>query len=408
MNDTASPTIPHTAAGPMAVPVTGGPDVHAALVEARSRHWYALSPWGGPVLLRFRDCEQAMRDPRLRGGIGTDLLGLSGITEGPLAEWQSLIMFGNDGETHRRLRSLVAMAFTSRRLDAARPVVAAEATRRTDRDGEVDVVADLSHWMPIHAVASMLGIPDEDIPMVGRWSQRLGAVFSAFITPEARAQLEDTLGSFGDYVVAMLADRRAHPRDDLTTHLIEARDGEDRLSEPELVAMILNLVIGGHDATERLIANGMWLLLRHPDQWRLLTEHPGGSAPVVEEVLRYEPSTSGTARIATEDIDWGELHIPAGSLLATSTLAANRDPEVFERPQEFDVTRTGARSLTFGGGPHLCLGAALARVVTQESLAAMARHWPGAELIDEDPPWSAPEDGFRGITRLRVETGART
>ena len=388
---------------PMTIPPTGGPEIHAIAAAARAQHWYAVTPFGFPALLRYRDCERLLRDPRLRE---IDTLQFAGIVDGPLHDWYRLIMFANDGEAPRRLRSLVALAFTPKSMEATRSAVRDDVEQLCDDvDSELELVSQIAHWMPVLAVSGMLGIPDEDVRVFGNWSASLGGIFSAFITPQLRDELELTLGGFTDYVKELIADRRAHPRDDLTTRLIEARDGGDRLSEAELVAMIANLVIGGHDATERLIANAMWTLLRHPDQWRALVDDPSLVAGAVEEVLRYEPSATGTGRVATEDVDWDGLAIPAGSMVAVATFAANRDPEVFTDPDRFDIRRADARHLTFGGGPHYCLGASLGRIVTQETIAAITRRWPDVTLLEDDPPWAPIERGFRGITRLRLATG---
>lgn len=387
---------------PMTLAIENGPEVHELVEAARRQCWYAMTPFGFPAFLRYRDCERLLRDRRFRE-VGMDLLDLSGITEGPLYDWYSLIMFANDGDAHRRLRNLVSLAFTPKNVEACRPHVRSEAERLCgEQDGEVELVRTIAHWMPVLAVSEMLGIPRDDVALFGDWSARLGAIFSVFLTPEIRHDLEETLAPFTEYVTALVADRRAHPRDDLTTRLVEARDGGDRLTEPELIAMIANLVIGGHDATERLIANAMWTLLQHPDQWRGLVDDATLLPGAIEEVLRYEPSAGGGGRVALEDVDWEGVAISAGSMVGIFSIAANRDPEVFADPHRFDIRRGDVRHLTFGGGPHYCLGASLGRVVAQETVGTIARRWPTVELLEDDPPWAPVEKGFRGITRLRL------
>lgn len=398
------PVVEMTTNGPITAPITGGPEIHALLAEARAQHWYALTPFGFPAFLRYRDTERLLRDPRFRE-VGIELLHLSGITDGPIHDWFSLIMFAHDGDAHRRLRVLVSKAFTPSSVESTRPLVRADLERCCDDvDGELELVGELAHWAPVMAVGHMLDIPEADVRAIGDLSARLGTVFSAFITPEDRGPLEAALVTFTDYVRGLIADRRARPGDDLMSRLIASREGDAALTEDELVAMVVNLVIGGHDATERLIANAMWTLLRHPDEWRALVDDPSLVAGAVEEVLRYEPSAPGAARVATEVVDWDGLQIAAGTLVGTVTAAANRDPEVFTDPHRFDVRRRDARHLTFGGGPHLCLGAALARLVAQEAIDVIGRRWPDMRLLDEDPPWAPVEAGFRGITRLRLAT----
>jgi cytochrome P450 len=176
----------------------------------------------------------------------------------------------------------------------------------------------------------------------------------------------------------LLAERRRAPGPDLISALIAAEEQGDRLSADELRAMITVLIFGGQDTTQCQLACALATFLAHPGQWELLAKEPGLAANATEEILRYEPAGSGSPRIASEDFRYRDLDIKAGTIALPSGPAANRDPAVYPDPDRFDITRHPAEPhLTFGGGVHYCLGAALARAELQEALPILAQRLPG-------------------------------
>ena len=379
---------------------------HHAFVTAMERHrWATLL--GMRTFIRYDDVAALFKERRLREA-GLDWLAASGITEGPLFEWWRLIMFTNEGEAHRRLRSLVSTAFAARGVQSLRPAIAAIAADLCERLREAETpefVDDFAHWMPVRAVCHLLGIPGEDVPIFEGWSSDLGKVFSLAMTAETRARLDAAIVELSDYVRVAIADRRRHPRDDLVTALVAARDARDRLSEAELVAMVANLILGGHDTTKYAIASSILALLRRPAEWRKLLGDPGAIPDVVEEALRLESSVPWLSRVATEPFVLRDLSFDAGERVLVSPLGANHDPARFPDPVSFDSFRRGAEPLTFGLGPHFCIGAALARIEVEESLTALVARFPEMELAEDTIVWT-PLLEFRGPLAFRVTLGS--
>jgi cytochrome P450 len=220
-------------------------------------------------------------------------------------------------------------------------------------------------------------VPAGDFARFHRWSTDLSLAFGSRITEEL-PRIEAALGNLSDYVDGLLAERRRSPGEDLISALIAVREQSDRLSSDELRAMVTVLIFGGQDTTQCQLACAVATFLAHPEQWEMLAKDPALAASATEEILRYEPAGSGSPRIASEDLRLEELEVKAGTIALPSGPAANRDPAVYPDPDRFDITRHPAEPhLTFGGGVHYCLGAALARAELQEALPILAQRLPG-------------------------------
>lgn len=197
-----------------------------------------------------------------------------------------------------------------------------------------------------------------------------------------------------------MADHRRRPREDLLGALLAARDQEDRLTEDELITTVALLIVAGHETTVNLIGNGLLALLQHPDQLEAL--RAGGVTPAaVDELLRYDPPVQATVRQVYEPIQLEDRQFEPGDDIVLVLAAANRDPEVFDRPDVLDVTRAGNRHLSFGGGIHVCLGAPLARLEGEVALETLLSRYRRIELADERPVWR-PGPLFRGLETLPV------
>ena len=185
--------------------------------------------------------------------------------------------------------------------------------------------------------------------------------------------------------------RRSDPGDDLITELLQAEEDGDRLTEEECVHLVSAVLVGGVDTTQAQLAHGIRLFCEHPEQWALLAEDASLAPAAAEEVLRYEPITPFTARIALEDIEYRGVLFPEGTLIIACSATANRDPSGYEAPGRFDITagRERAKPLTFGAGPHFCLGANLARAELQEAFAYLAPRMRDLEL-DGEPGYDTP------------------
>jgi hypothetical protein len=356
-------------------------DVHAAHRAARARGWYARTP-AGILVLGYDEVLRVLRDRRWRE-LGRDALRMAGITSGPLWDWFGRIISNQEGAAHTRLRKLVSQAFTARSADRLRPLMresAHELVERMVRLGRCEFVSAFAAPYPLRVIAALLGVAPRDFERFSAWSTDLSLAFGSRIA-EARPRIEAALASLHDWADEAIAERRRSPGPDLISALIGAEEAGERLSTDELRAMISVLIFGGQDTTQCQLACALASFAAHPEQWRRLAAHPELAASAAEEVLRFEPSGSGSPRVATEDLVLRDRELKAGTIALPSGPAANRDPAVFPDPDRFDILRRPALpNLTFGGGEHYCLGASLARAELQEALPILAQHLPALEL----------------------------
>jgi cytochrome P450 len=232
----------------------------------------------------------------------------------------------------------------------------------------------------------MLGVPLDRHRDLLDWSHRMVKMYEFDVPDEAAEAANRAAGEFQDYVRALIAERRAHPRDDMVSALVEARVDGERLSDEEIVSTVIVLLNAGHEASVNTLGNGMLAFARHLEQWRRVVDGTVPAASAGEELIRYDPPLQLFERwVLTDDFSVGDAAIPRGGKVAMLFGAANRDPRAFERPDEFDVGReNAAQHIGFGGGIHVCIGAPLARVELEASLDALRRYWPDFEL-DEEP-----------------------
>ena len=287
---------------------------------------------------------------------------------------------GMDPPGHTRLRKLVASAFTARRVEALRPRVAGIVSQLIDamagQPRPADLVAGFSLPLPAQVICEMLGVPATDTGQFHAWSDTIIADWQRD-SGEIMTALAQLYGYFG----ALIGTKRAQPADDLISGLIAARDDAGRLSEHELTAMCCTLLIAGHETTASQINLSLLLLLEHPGQVATLRADPELIPAAVEELLRCTRLGGlAPARVTTEDVQLGDVVIPAGELVMPLYSEANRDPSVFTDPDRFDITRDAASHLAFGAGVHHCPGAQLARVELQEAFRGLIGQLPGLRL----------------------------
>jgi cytochrome P450 len=361
-------------------------DIHAPLREAREAAPFGISGEGAIHVLRDAEVESCLRDPRF---LAADLMALNGLRSGPLWEWWNSVMFSKNPPEHTRLRKLVSRAFTPRSVERLRPQIAAHVqTILTPalETGRIDAQGDLGHRLPLAVISDLLDIPEADRPIFGQWTKQLGLAFSAIRDPLIHREIEGALAQLDAYVRGLIADRRRAPGEDLLSALIAVEEGGDRLSTEEMVALTENLMFAGHDTTRGALAAMSVLLARNPDQLAAVAADPALIPRSAEEVLRYEPITFGTARLASEDLDLAGLRVFAGEPVVLCLTAACRDPRRYVDADRFDVRREDVKSTTFGAGIHFCLGATLARVELEEAIRALAQ--PGTTLgLADEPQW---------------------
>ncbi len=371
-----------------------------AIAAARSVHWLARGELGYSVT-NLADVTAILRDQRFHSA-------LSMIAEAP--EFQNSSARGRrsesiltmEGDAHARLRRLVAPAFTPASANRLRPTmqrVVGELVDRVVERGECELVADVCEPYPIPIICELLGAPPEDWKLFSAWATDIFRIFNGNLA-EDLPLIEQAGEELTDYVSDMITERRRNPRDDFLSDLIAIEQEGDRLSTDEMAMLAQAVLMAGTDTTRNQLACSVALFTEHPDQWALLAERPELAGRAVEESMRYLGAVRSTARFAAEDVVYRDVLFPAGTLVVTSLAGANRDPEAFDDPDAFDITRERtAAQMTFGSGIHFCMGAALARAELQEALPLLARRMPALTRAGE-VEWKPSTFGIWGPARL--------
>jgi cytochrome P450 len=299
-----------------------------------------------------------------------------------------------DGPEHLRLRRLAAPAFTPRRANEFRPKMAAIVGALLDGlpAGEVDLLAHFARPLPMEVICELVGIPAADRP---QWKEHGAAVAAGF-----GAGFTEAIPAIMAGAKAAVARRRAEPGDDLLSYLIQA-EGEEKLSDTELVTLVWHLVIAGQTPTN-FIANAVEALLTHPGQLALLRADMALVPQAVEELMRWcSPQLLTAPRYASEDVEIEGVLVRQGEAVTAAMVSANRDPRAFDDPDTLDITRSAAGQLGFGHGPHFCLGASLARVQTEVALTELLNRFPNLKLAKENLD-RAPDGGTWRLASLPV------
>jgi cytochrome P450 len=367
----------------------------------------ALGRW---FITRYDDTAQLLRDRRFgKDYADPDALmrrfGPTALQEPAVIELTHMMLM-RDPPDHTRLRGLVVKAFTARRIEAMRARVHDLTDRLLDKViplGRMDMIRDLAFPLPVLVICELLGIPEEDQARFVTGSSSGAALLNP--TPPTRAELDDAnRGSedSGAYFEALFEQRRRDPRDDLITQLVQVEEAGDRLTTAELRANVNLLFAAGHETTVNLIGNGFLSLLRHPQQWRKLCDDPSLIPNAIEEILRFESPVQAVARTVAEPIELSGVALERPAIVVSLIGAANRDPAVFENPNQFDITRKDIRPLSFGGGIHFCLGAQLARIEAAVVFETVLRRLPDLRLEKPDQPKWRSSFTLRGLTELPV------
>jgi cytochrome P450 len=366
-------------------------------------------PFGFWLLTRYDDVSWL-----LRAGLSVED---RNVADGPFRELRDqlygdqlpssdkLSMLDRDPPDHTRLRRLVSKAFTPRAVEALRPRIAKLVDGMldaVDRQGRVDLVDALAFPLPFAVIAQMLGTPPADHERI----RHLSGTVVRSLEPVADPALAAAIAEANDELTAIAADmimwKRSNPADDLLTALITAEDNGDALSDDELIAQTLLLYIAGHETTVNLIAGGTVALLRNPGQLALLRSDPGLAHNAVDELLRYDSPVQASRRITLEPVTFRDTTIPAGAFVMASLGSANRD-ELFwgADAAEVRLSRENAHHhVSFGAGPHHCLGASLARLEASIALGRLTSRFPGLTL-DGEVAWNG-RINLRGPAHLPV------
>ncbi len=360
---------------------------------------------------RYDDCVAVHRD--VAGFTSTHGLTLDQLTSDDFQaitdSITSMIMI--DPPMHDRLRKLVNRAFTPRRIGEWEPVVQQVIGRVLDGlEGweDFDVVTDFSGPFPVEVICSIVGIPEADRQQIRHWTDRslernVGSPFPTDAGIAASIELSA-------YMAQLVADKRAHPSDDMIGHLIEAEiereDGSvDHLSDGEIAAFVGLLTAAGSETVTKLVGNAVLIFDDHPDQLAKIRDDPSKTPGAVEEVLRYRAPSQYQGRFCMEDRTFHGLIVPAGSPMLILTGAANRDPRAYEDPDRFDVERTGPLGISFGHGIHYCIGAHLARLEGRVAFDELYRRWPDLTVDGDGVEW-VQMSNVAGPARVPVSTSS--
>lgn len=367
---------------------------------ARVASWYATTPYGIAVL-RYDPVSRLIKDRRLIQGSAA--WPAHNDVTGPWAEWWIRCILNREGDDHARLRRLMNPAFSSRLIAAMVPSFQALANELIDgfaAEGRCEFMSAFAEPYATRVTARLLGIPEGEWRTLADHGGTLGLALSVQVKkhlPRVEAALEGLYA----YADALIADRRAEPRDDFVTHLVEASEEQDRLSDEELRDNLVLLIFGGIDTTRNQLGLGIDLFVRHPGQWHLLAERPELAPAAVDEIMRVRPTATWVTREATEDFEFDGLPIAAGTTIHLFSESAGTDPEAYGDDAGFDITATGrARHFGFGGGRHYCLGHFIARGDMGEALALLARRL--RNLGHDGEPAFLPDSGNTGPVELPI------
>jgi len=378
---------------------------YAALRKADPVHYSgAFQAW---VLTRYDDCERVLRDPATfasNPNRGTSQLSQALAQQRrhfPLGTAPTVL--NSDPPVHGRLRGIVNRAFTPRVIEGLRPrleAIADDLLAEAD-GGAFDVVSGLAQPLPVIVIAELLGVPAADRGLFRGWSNAIAATTSVVnsqpVLDGARAAAQGLI----DYLEPLIAERRRSPREDIISLLVQAEEGGGRLSHDELLAFCILLLVAGHETTTNLIGNGVIALAAAPDQAALMRTSDDALAAGIEELLRFDSPVQAVARVAAAPAEIGGKAIPAGDTIAVLVGAANRDPDRFPDPGRLDIMRPDNRHLSFGLGPHFCLGAPLARLEGVVAFGALLRRFPVLEL-DDGPAPRVTTLALRGASRAAL------
>jgi cytochrome P450 len=389
-------------------------DPYPLLAEARvaapAFYCDAIHHW---IVTRYHDIRHIFRTPALFSAANANSplrkpcpMAAKALEEGGFRAVRTLASV--DPPAHTRLRKLANVAFTPKRVAEmegfVRDLVTRFCTERL-REGRADIVRDLAWELPALVLFRILGVPDNEVLRVktGSWNRILFTYGRP--TDVVQVQAAEGMAAFWRYAEDLVESRQQEPRDDFISDLVHAQDGDGlSLPLPQAAAIVLGLLFAGHETTTGLLGNAFRRLLADRPAWQAICEDPALIPNAVEEVLRFDSSVIAWRRRTTQATVIGGVSVPESADLLLMLGAANRDPTVFPGPDRFDIRRANAHEhLSFGSGPHFCLGAPLARLEARVVLEEVSASLPDVRLVDGVPLQLAPNVSFRGPLSLPVE-----
>lgn len=316
-------------------------------------------------------------------------------------------MLGQDPPDHTRLRSLVSQAFTPRiirRLEPRMHEIADELMRAAMAQDEVDFVQAMTYPLPVVVIAEIIGVPAAERGQFKEWSDiAVAGLGSGLFAPPEPGRLEELARVFREmsaYFSTLADERRREPREDLLTGLVQAEVEGSKLTHAEMITMLVLLLVAGNETTTTLIGNAVLELLDHPEALAQLRADPALLPTTIDEVLRYSSPVQLDPRCATRRVELRGEVIEPGQVVVSWLGSCNRDEEIFEHSERFDITRPDNRHMAFGFGPHYCIGANLARLEAQVAIGALLRHTRSFARTTSDPLPLHQSLVFKGVTSL--------
>jgi cytochrome P450 len=309
-----------------------------------------------------------------------------------------------DEPDHSRVRPPLAKAFYTRinKMKAEIEAIVDDTINAAPASGVFDLMAEIAVPIPVLVIARILGVDEHRLPEFRQWSEDVILSLNPVRTPEETARMESGGVALDTYFRELMEARRIKPGDDLISDMVQLQaSGDAPLTDDEIMINLGALLVGGNLTTTDLIGNGVWLFLTHADQLAALKADPGLASQAVEEVLRFEAPVSATSRILEKDKPVAGCPMKEHQVVFCSLASANRDEAVFEAPDAFDITKKRASHIAFGGGPHICIGAPLARMEARRVYQKLFERYPDMKLPEQDIAWRALPF-FRGIERLDV------
>jgi len=367
---------------------------------------YAGGAWG---VFRHAVCSSLIRDPRLSARrVGAGMRNVLRERQAEFAELGQVLrswMLVMDAPEHSRLRKLMNKGFSPAAVEALRPQIEAIVDRMLEPMGhasEADILRDIAYSLPSRVIAGMFGAPEAMQEHFIRWSDAVAAFLGSPNKTVEQTQLaQEAVLALLEFFRGAVAERRRKRGSDLISLLLDIEEDGEVLTGEQLYAQCVMLLGAGHDTTRNLIGNGMYTLLRHPEEMAELRTNPELIRTTVEELLRYESPIQFVTRVAKEDMEVCGVRVHQGELIVFMLGAANRDPLQFKNPDRLDVKRLNNPHLAFGAGEHFCIGNQLARLEGQIAILKMVQQFPRMRLAAQHPEW-VPNYGFRGLKALPV------
>lgn len=389
-------------------------DPHALFARLREKHPVFRDDMAGAfVLSRFKHMRELLSDRTLLKGpeksepaavLSKRLLDTMEDDPERGAKRFYSILFMDDPD-HARVRGPLAKALYARAAKC-KPLVDEIIEEKLDaiaQRGRFDVLTDYAIPIPIDVIGAILGVDRARRVEFRDWSEGVIQVLNPMRTPEQSAHLERAGVAIDAYIEGLMAARRVKPEDDLVTDMVRLQAEGADLTDAEISRNLIGLLVGGNLTTSDLIGNGVYELLTHPSELAKLRADPAIVPQVVEEILRYNPPVEITVRIAPRDMEVGGCPVKATQSMITLLRAANRDPDVFDAPNIFDVSRKPGPHMSFGGGAHICIGAPLARIEAQAALGRLFERFPNLRLAEPGAvPVKRTLPFFNGFERLDV------